>query len=360
MGSTSGRDTAALRDRLESEARRLEFLQAVRLLHRAAPEREALGGDGDPHREVARVRADVSLTFPRSDVVSIGPPSEPGGPPELTVAFLGAATPGSYGSLPIPYVEQILEQERSSGEPVIRDFLDCFNHRMASLYYRAFEKYQATVALETRNHDYFERAFRGVLGLATAGLKERLALPDEALFSRAGLLAMAPLPVVALQGVIRSYFDVPVRIEQFLPAWYTLDAEERSRLGAAFATLGSDLALGARVRLAEYRFRVRLGPLTLSQYEEFLPGTGGFAALFDLVRVGVTPEQTFEVKLVLRKDEVPPLELSETSRCRLGRTTWLSARDGVRVVDADDAVFHSEVFAIAKPSANSRMLEEAA
>jgi type VI secretion system protein ImpH len=359
MGSAGGRDTAALRDRLEAEARRFEFLQAIRLLHRASPEREAVGGDADPHREVVRLKAEVSLVFPRSDVVSIEPPSEPGGPPELTVAFLGAATPSSYGSLPIPYVEQILEQERR-GDPVIRDFLDCFNHRMASLYYRAFEKYQAVVAYETRNHDYFERAFRGVLGIATGGLRDRLALPDEALFSRAGLLAMAPLPVVAMQGLIRSYFRVPARIDQFVPRWYALDAEECSRLGGAFAALGEDLALGARVRLAEYRFRVWLGPLTLEQYEEFLPGADGFAALFDLLRLSVTPEQTFEVRLVLRKDEVPPLELSERSRCRLGRTTWLTARDGVRESDADDATFHSEVFALAHARTKPTMLEEAA
>jgi type VI secretion system protein ImpH len=359
MGTASGRDTAALRDRLEAEARRFEFLQAVRLLHRASPDREALGGDAEPHREVARLRAEVSLAFPRSDVVSIEPSSDPEGPPELTVAFLGAATPGSYGSLPIPYIEQILDQERS-GEPVLRDFLDCFNHRMASLYYRAFEKYSVTLAHETRDHDYFAESLRGILGLATQGLRDRLALPDEALFGRAGLLAMAPLPTVALENVIESYFGVPAKIEQFLTAWYTLDAEECSRLGAAFARLGNDLALGSRVRLSEFRFRVRLGPMSLDQYESFMPGEAAFAALFDLVRLSVTGEQTFEVKPVLRRDEVPPLRLAPDSRCRLGRTTWLGARDGVRVSDPDDAVFASEVFALERAIPGSKMLEEAA
>lgn len=359
MATASGRDTAALSDRLEGQARRFEFLQAVRLLQRIAPDREPLGGDGDPRREVVRLRAEVSLAFPRSDVVRLDPPSEADGPPELTVAFLGVATPGSFGSLPIPYVEQILDQERS-GEPVIRDFLDCFNHRMGSLYYRAFEKYHATVALETRNHDFFERVFRGVLGLATGGLHERLAVPDEALFSRAGLLAMSPLPVVALRSLLRSYFGVAARIEQFLPAWYALEPDQRSRLGAASATLGVDLALGERVRLAEFRFRVWLGPLTLAQYEEFLPGAAGFDALFDLVRLAVSSEQTFEVRPVLRRDEVPALELSQGGRCRLGRTTWLAISKGERERDAADAVFHSEHAALSRATRSPRTLEEAA
>lgn len=360
MGSTSGRDTTALRHRLEDEARRFEFLQAVRLLHRIAPEREALGGDADPRNEVARLRSDISLTFPRSDIVKIEPAADGQGPIEVTIAFLGAATPSSFGSLPTPYVEQILEQERSGGEPVLRDFLDAFNHRMASLYYRAFEKYHAAVSLETRNHDFYERALRGVLGIATPGLHERLALRDEALFSRAGLLAMSPAPAVVIESLVESYFGVPARIEQFLPTWYALDAEECTRLGARHSSLGSDFALGASVRLSEFRFRVRVGPLTLAEYEQLLPGVNGFAALFDLIRLCVTGELSFEVQLVLKKEEVPPLELSQATRARLGRTSWLTAEDGARTRDADDAIFASETFALTRATIGSNLLEEAA
>jgi type VI secretion system protein ImpH len=360
MGSESGRDTAPLKHRLEDEARRFEFLQAVRLLHRVAPEREALGGDADPRNEVARLRADVSLTFPRSDIVKIEAPESGEGPPEVTIAFLGAATPTSIGSLPMPYVEQVLEQERSGGEPVLRDFLDAFNHRMASLYYRAFEKHHAAVSLETGNHDFFERALRGVLGIGTPGLRERLALRDEALFSRAGLLAMAPTPVVAMESLVESYFEVPARVQQFLPTWYGLDVEECTRLGARHSTLGSDFALGASVRLSEFRFRVRVGPLTLEEYERFLPDAPGFQALFDLLRLCVTGELTFEVQLVLKKEEVPALLLSQTSTGRLGRTTWLTMPAATRLRDADDARFASETFALARATHGSNSLEEAA
>jgi type VI secretion system protein ImpH len=360
MGSASGRDTAALKQRLEDEARRFEFLQAVRLLHRLAPEREALGRDAEPHDEVARLRSDISLTFPRSDIVKIEAPQDGDGPPEMTIAFLGAATPTSFGSLPTPYVELVLEQERSGNDPVLRDFLDAFNHRMASLYYRSFEKHHAAVSLETGNHDFFERALRGVIGIATPGLHERLALRDEALFSRAGLLAMAPAPVVAIESLVESYFGVPAKIEQFVPAWYALDAEECTRLGGPHATLGSDVALGASVRLSEFRFRVRVGPLGIAQYEALLPGAEGFHALFDLVRLCVSGELSFELQLVLRKEEVPVLVLSKAATGRLGRTTWLTASPGARARDADDARFASETFALERASIASNSLEGAA
>ncbi len=359
MASESRRDTASLRDRLESEARRFEFLQAVRLLQRVAPDREAIGRDGDPRRETVRLRSDVSFTFPRSDVVKIEPPEQPGGPPELTVAFLGVATPNSLGSLPTAYVEQMIEQEKS-GPPVLRDFLDCFNHRIASLYYRAYERSQLGLAFESRGRNSFEAALRAVLGLGTAGLRDRLTLPDEALFSRAGLLAMAPLPAPVLENLIESYFGAPARVEQFVRAWYPLDPEDLSRLGSTSATLGIDLALGTTVQLAQFRFRVLVGPLSLERYESMLPKSSGFEALFDMIRLATNPEQTFEVRLVLRKQEVPALELSATSSCRLGWTTWLAAGDGPRERDADDAIFASESCVLAHMAPRSLPLEEAA
>jgi type VI secretion system protein ImpH len=346
--------------RLEQNVRRFEFAQVARLLSRYSAERETVGGDADPSRECVRFRSDASFAFPGADVVEIARPEREGDPPCITVAFLGVATQASFGSLPLAYAVQIQEQAREKST-VLRDFLDCFNHRLISLYFRAYAKYQPAVAAEVLEEDTFARSLYGVLGLATGGLRERLALPDAGLLGRAGLLAMRPMPAVVLASLIESYFRAPARVEQFLPTWYELAADDRSRLGSAHATLGHDLALGARVRLHQFRFRVRVGPLSLEKYEELLPSAEGFAALFDLVRFATTPEQTFEVQLVLAQREVPPLTLSADSRCRLGWTSWLPLQD--RSADAADAVFASETAAQTRRRARTQRadtLEKAA
>ncbi len=346
--------------RLESEARRFQLVQAARLLCRLAKDREPVGGDADPAREAVRFRSDVSFAFPTADVVAIDPPESAGQPPRLTVAFLGVATQASYGSLPLPYAVQIQEQQHEKST-VLRDFLDCFNHRLISLYFRAAAKYQPAVSADVSADDPFSRSLLGVLGLATDGLRGRLALPDQGLLGRAGLLAMCPLPASVLEGLITSYFHVPARVEQFLPTWYELAPEDQSRLGSRHATLGEDLALGARVRLHQYRFRVRIGPLTLADYQELLPAADGFAPLFDLVRLATTAEQTFEVQLVLAKGELPALALSADSPCRLGWTSWLPRDD--RRDDAADAVFASETAVLTHRNhelQRARRLEEAA
>jgi type VI secretion system protein ImpH len=317
----------------------------VRLLKRLRGQRGGIAED-DPDEEILRFRSEVSLAFPRSDVTKLVPAGEEESAPVMTVGFLGMATAGSFGSLPTPYAQEILDQENEKNH-ALRDFVDLFNHRFVSLFYRAWEKYCLPVQYEAGDSRFFERALFGVIGIGTPGLNGRLAFEDRALLSRAGLLAMAPLPAVALESLVESYFEVPVEVEQFLPAWYDIDEDEQNRLGAANSRLAEDLFVGGRVRLSEFKFGLRLGPLDWERYQEFFPIAGGFRSLVDLVRLAVTPEIDFETRLVLRAEDVPPLRLEHTpsQACRLGWSTWLMG--GERPGDADDAVLVPDSLAAA-------------
>jgi type VI secretion system protein ImpH len=336
MASESGRDTASVKETLYGRPRRFEFFQAVRLLKRLRGRRGGIAED-DPDEEVLRFRSEVSLGFPTSDVTALVPPGEEERAAVMTVGFLGMASAGSFGSLPTPYAQEILDQE-SQKNHALRDFLDLFNHRFVSLFYRAWEKYCLPVQYEAGDSRFFERALFGAIGMGTPGLGGRLAFEDRALLSRAGLLAMAPMPAVALEGLLESYFEVPVQTEQFLPAWYAIDEDEQNCLGVANSQPGEDLFIGGWVRLSEFKFGLRLGPLDWDRYQEFFPVAAGFHALVDLVRLAVTPELDFETRLVLRAEDVPPLRLEHTpsQACRLGWSTWLMGDERLR--DADDAV----------------------
>ena len=45
----------------------------------------------------------------------------------------------------------------STRPPRLRDFLDIFNHRLISLFYRAWEKYRFPIAYERRDEDTFSQ-----------------------------------------------------------------------------------------------------------------------------------------------------------------------------------------------------------
>jgi len=340
MASESGRSAVSIKESLYERPSRFEFFQAVRLLRRLRGWRGSIAAD-DPDEEALRFRSDVSLVFPTSDVADLDPPGEEERVDVMTVAFMGMATGGSFGSLPTRYAEQVLEQEKQK-DFALRDFFDLFNHRFVSLFYRAWEKYRLPVQYETGDVRFFERALSGVIGMGTDGLAGRIALEDHALLSRAGLLAMAPVPESVLAALLESYLGVPVEVEQFLRSWYDIDKGEQNRLGAANSRLGEDLFIGARVCLAQFKFGLRLGPLDWDCYQDFFPTAEAFHALVDLVRLAVTPELDFQTRLILRAEQVPALRLEHTpsQACRLGWSTWLKSEEFRR--DPDDAVLVPE------------------
>ena len=326
----------SLRAELFAHIGRFDFVQAVRLLQRLRPDRQPVGGHASPGDEVVRFRSDVSAVFPKAELTRIAPPADEA-PVELEVAFMGVATPASFGSLPRRYAEEIRALLRRKN-PVLRDFLDLFNHRLVSLFFRARERHYPALLFERGEDSPFEKALAAVLGLGTRGLSQRLALPDRALFARAGLLAMRPMPARALEALLESVFQVPARIVQFCPARYTLEPDDQNRLGRRNVRLGEDFMMGEEIRIADARFRVRLGPLDRGDYTALLPDRPSFRELTDLVRFATRGDQEFDVQLVLAPDEPCFLRLGtgDQAEGRLGWSSWCrgSQRQGAR----DDAV----------------------
>jgi type VI secretion system protein ImpH len=343
MAAESRRDAASLKQSLFERPHRFGFFQAVRLLRRMMPERSPVGGAHHPAGEFVRFSSSASLAFPASDIESISPPKAELDAPSLRVAFLGVATHASFGSLPDRYAQEILAHDQEKRFE-LREFFDLFNHRLISLYYRAWEKQRFAVAYESGGErNPFESALFAVIGMATPGLRGRLALDDRALLSRAGLLALRPVPAQVLESLVESYFGVPAQVLQFLPRWYDIDPGDLTRLGVANARLGQETVLGTRVRLAQCRFELRLGPMSWEAYQRLLPIALGFRALVDLVRLATADELDFSVRLVLEREEVPELRLPPPPdrACRLGWSTWLKSEPFER--DADQAALSSQL-----------------
>jgi type VI secretion system protein ImpH len=338
MAPAGGRETPSLKDQLFEKTERFDFVQAVRVLARLYPERAPVGGDADPADEIVRFTSDLSPSFPRTEVQGAMPP-EDDRPARLVVNFMGVATPSSFGALPRRYAEEIRRLVREKNT-ALRDFLDLFNHRLISLFLRARQRHQPLVDFERGASGTFARALAALLGIATPRLAARLALDDHALFSRAGLLALSPMPAVALESLVSSMFGVPAAIEPFRAATHRIEADDRNRLGAANARLGEDLFLGEEIVLVESRFRLRVGPLDLAAYDALLPDRPGHRKLADLVRFATRGALDFDVQLVLAAEQVPVVRLGvgDSARGRLGWSSWLaSERKGGAA--RDDAIF---------------------
>ena len=326
-------------ERLQNRPEHFGFFQAVRLLGRIAPEKIPVGLDGPPGREVVRFRTGASLEFPPSEICDLKfDPDDSDRPPQMSVAFGG--TTGPLGVLPAPYTELLIERIRYK-DLALWEFLDLFNHRFISLFFRAWRKYRFPLAYETGGENPFTSGLYALIGLGTEGLRDRQSVSDEALLLYAGLIAQRPHSASALTSILHGYFGVPVEILQLVGQWLELEAGDQSRLGARNSRLGTDFVIGGQVWNNQSRFRVRLGPLRFRQFLLFLPSGSAFRPLNDLLRFLVGLEYDFDVQPVLKKEEIPECHLRSgvSPQPMLGWTTWL--KSGPSTQDATQLVLES-------------------
>jgi len=313
---------AAVEKRLRNQPYLFEFFQAVRLLGRFLAGKSGVGEFAPPSAEVVRFKANSTLAFPASEIQSLSSPEK--GPVEMKVNFMGLT--GPEGVLPLNYTAFLAERARA-GDSAVADFFDIFNHRMISLFFRAWERYRLWTSYEHVERDQFSHHLRDLIGLGTPGLKNRQAVADESLLYYAGLLAQHPRSAPALEQILSDYFDVPVEVEQFAGGWYRLDTNTQTCLEARSSfseQLGVGAVVGDEVWDQTARVRIKLGPLSLAQYKEFLPTGSAFKPLCVLTRFYSNDEFDFEIQLILKRDEVPACELGAEGENAptLGWTTW--------------------------------------
>ena len=310
------------------------FFQAVRLLENAHPELPRVGTSLRLRDDPIRFAQSPTLAFPPA-TLSAFQPGEDGAAPTLTVRFFGLFGPN--GPLPLHLTE--FARERARRMPADRGFvrfLDMFHHRLLSLFYRAWSEAQPTVSLDRPENDPFSRWVGSVAGYGLPTLRGRDSVPDGARLAAAGILGRTVHGAEGLERVLNDFFRVRVRVHQWQPHWMRLPEEARSRIGLARAParLGESAVVGAKVWDCQTRFRIEIGPLTLAEYERFLPGGESMKRLRDWVLNYVGHELSCEMHLLLKKDEVPEVDVGR--RGRLGWTSWLGKRP--QASDADDLV----------------------
>lgn len=349
MASPSRRTTRDLADEIRSDAPRFGFFQAIRLLALAA------GKDGESASlpDNLRFGTPLSLGFPASEISGVRPhPACPDGdgaaPPEgspewlMTVAFMGLTGPA--GALPIPYTELLIERQNQFRDSAGHAFLDIFSHRAIALFYQAWRKHRFYLSYEAKQGDGFTRNVLDLAGMGLGKLQRRLdeqgkGIPDRFLNHYAGLLARRPVSASNIAALVQGFFGVNAEIEQFVGQWISLVENQQSSPGGGFGQLGRDSFLGERLWDRQNKIRVRLGPLSHEQYEEFLPGGPAADALKELVHFCVGHTLACDFTLVLQRDAIPSACLCAglANGPRLGQSLWLNSRPAQR--DADNASF---------------------
>ena len=326
--------------RMEAEPFRFNFFAAMRALQIAFPNYPKIGTSLSLSDDYIRIRQEPAMAFPPSTIRSFayGEPGNPQAPSRISVNFLGLFGPN--GPLPLHITEYAFSRVRE-GDDTLARFADVFQHRVLTLFFRAWAVHRKTVDLDREEDRRFANYISSFIGLGMPSLKERDAVPDMAKLYYSGRLAASQKNPEGLSAILADYFGVPCQIASFVGHWITIPESETCRLGAspASGTLGVNAIVGSRVYQYQTKFRVLLGPMRLAEMRRLLPTEASWPKLKAWVANYIGRELVWDAQYILKAEEVPQTQLG--SGAMLGWTTWISTRQATK--DADDVILDSDL-----------------
>jgi type VI secretion system protein ImpH len=274
------------------------------------------------------------MDFPASNIAKAEQRQD--GRLQLLVKFLGLM--GPQGALPLATTEEAYSWALMRDVAFPR-FLDLLNNRFLQLFFRAWADARPIAHQDRPGEDRFAVYVGSTIGLGSSlywGLDTQ---PDAGKLAFAGLIGPQAKSASRLRNLISGLFGVAVEVEEFVGTYLTLDAGDRTRLGAKNSGLGTDLLVGASVFSVQDKIRVRIYTKSMREYTQFLPTGGRCEPLVDIMFFYIGDQLEWEVELAIPTAVVEPMQLSKFGQ--LGWTTWL-APDAAKTEQAYrcDARFH--------------------
>jgi type VI secretion system protein ImpH len=366
---------AALISELESNPESFSFFQAVRKLdvcfgrQRYPKIGTSLSRSGDPIHFGQRPFMDFA---PRTiDLVATDDVEECRFPkPVMLVYFFGLF--GPQGVLPTHLTKFALNRGFRRDYAFV-NFVNVFHHRFLSFFYRTWSVSRIAPDLDRPDQQRFSRFVGSVIGLGETATEHRDAvfelghklqraetapeesrpLPPDGLASLeafrrmsrdwprlffSGHLARQVRNAEGLASILAGYFELPIEVVELLGRWVQLPPEDRTCLGSSPRTcsLGINTMVGSKLWNCQMHFRVRMGPLSLENFERMLPGGRSLERLRRWVFHYLGWEFVWDIQLVMDRREVPQADLGSFGR--LGWTAFLKSDPFAR--DPDDLIIN--------------------
>ena len=303
---------------------RFDWFNLMRWLEARNPGLPRFGLAVRPADEVVRVNQKPELGFAPAEIHSISRIDKG----RVRIEQFAFGLHGPNGPLPLHLTEFAHAREVHERDRAQAAFSDIFNHRFALLFYRAWASAQSSVSLDRPGEDVFSRYVGSVAGIGSQTLAGRDRVPDAAKRYFAGHLVRGPRNPGGLVAILGSFFGCRFRVEEWIPQRLAIPERERTRVGgrSSFDRLGRGAVCGVSLLDRQHRFRLHAGPMKLAEYESFLPLGPRHETVRDWVRNYVSFEFKWDLRLVLRAQDVPAAKVGGAGR--LGWTTWLGGGDG--------------------------------
>lgn len=312
-------------DKLLDEPSSFDFYQAVHTIQKKLIQKGShhhkVGNDSLPRNELIRFKSAQNLGFSGESIEKIEKRIDEETDSEFYdfyISFMGLTGPS--GVLPQHYSELVLQRIKHK-DTGMRDFFDLFNHRLISLFYRAWEKYRFSVNYLNSDMDQFSQTLHHLIG---GNSQEQL------YFS--GFYNQKVRNAEGLTSILRELTGCEVMINQLVGKWQKLSHSEQTRLASRmepegqYARLGHDASCGSKVWDINSSIEIILKPQSTDSIEDLMPKGKYLALVKQTIRSYLGSAIEFSLRLETQLGKIPNAQLSQAAP-PLGAGVVLVARE---------------------------------
>ncbi|VUS33392.1 hypothetical protein SB6420_00913 [Klebsiella pasteurii] len=308
---------------LRRQAPFINFYRFCQLLEQSQPDKPVPGSHWQVRHEPVRFRPHPGMGFPAGEIRGMEEPDpeHPHLPPSVRVTFMGLY--GVASPLPTHYLDDIAQ--RREGHEAAQDFLDIFNHRLITQFYRIWRKYSYPATFAAGGTDNTSQYLLGLAGLGIPGCAGNTATP----LSR----FLALLPVMLLPGRTAEGMDALVRLLA-TDTRATVYHHDHGRIPLKQpvtmntqrpVSLKHRPVMGTHGTDVNGQVLLRLSTDNPDEVRDWLPGGGLHRDLMALLHVYLGAHLDVRLQLCVARHLLPDAQLacSERHAVQLGRTAVL-------------------------------------
>ncbi|WP_300633385.1 type VI secretion system baseplate subunit TssG [Pseudomonas sp.] len=317
---------SGLLDALQGQVAESNLYRFCQLLERALPDHPPLGSTTNPADDAVRFRPDPGMGFPAGELKAIETDqAHPQRPATVRLRLLGLY--GVDSPMPTVFLDDIAQ--RREGHAALEAFLDIFNHRIFTQFYRIWRKYSYPATFESGGTDATSQCLLGLIGLGIPGTAQQITTPISrflALLSvmrlptrnAEGIAALVKLLAPNTQARVTSHWPQKIALEQL--AALSLQRPVSLSQGTPLGSVGLD---------ANSQLRLTLHTEDTQEAQGWLPGGQLHNDLRVLLRVYLGWRCTAKLQLSLPVRSLPvpmlghvPIRLGMTGVLGLGGNAW--------------------------------------
>lgn len=315
---------ARLIEQLRDKLPYTQFYRFCQLLEQSQPDAPALGSHWQVRHDPVRFRPHPGMGFPASEFKRVEMPEHPHLPPTIRTTFIGLY--GVESPLPTSYIDDITQ--RRDGYEAVSDFLDIFNHRLTTQYYRIWRKYSYPATFSAGGTDKTSKYLLSLCGLGIEGCAQNIATPVSRFLA---LTSMMRLPTRTSEGIMalvqllapdtqarviaHDRCRIPLRTPLTMSAHHPISMSNSPVMGTHAVEVNSQVLL-------------RLKTDNPNEAKEWLPGGQLHKDLLALLHVYLGSRLHVRLQLSVLRSLLPDAQLScqpASTGVLLGRTAVMRA-----------------------------------